>query len=269
MFRSHRRHASLARQLILLTALPLALAGTGYALFSKSLTLTADTAKPYYSSTQQLYASYTKTETANGSNTNYSLSMRVTNKGVTGVTAWQVKFDVPSGVGTVTCQNTVTCTKSGVTVTLVNKTANRNIAAGAATANFTITFTSATARYTLQNMYTSGTYATTYAAIAGLTVGYVRGTVTNVGATYTYPYTFTVTNNTAQTLGWRAVCTWTNNPTTKTVSPTVTFTAAAAQITFTYITSVPSLTNFVFTGTFTRNSSTWTISGCTVTGLAL
>jgi len=269
VFRSHRRHTGLMRQLMLLSVLPLALASTGYALFSQSLALNGDVAKPYYSSTQYLFAYYTKTETPNGSNTNYSLSMRVTNKGITGVTAWRVKFDVPSNVGSVTCQNTVTCTKSGSTVTLVNKTTNRNIAAGASTANFSITFTSATPRYTLQNVYTSGTYSTTYAAVTGLTVGYVRGTVTSNGSTYTYPYTFTVTNNTAQTLGWRAVCTWTNNPTTKTVSNTVTFTAATANITFTHITAVNSLSNFVFTGTFTRNSSTWTISGCTITGRAL
>lgn len=214
-------------------------------------------------------ATYTKTETANGSNTNYSLSMTVQNKGVTNVTAWQVKFDVPSNVTTVTCQSTVTCTKSGVTVTLKNGTGNATIAAGASTTAFTITFTSATARYVLQNVYVSGTYSTTYQTISGLTIGYVAGTRTRAGSTYTYPYTFTVTNNTAQTLGWKAVCTWSSNPTTKTVATTVSYTAATANITFTYKTSVTALNTFPFTGSFALNSSTWTISGCTITGKAL
>lgn len=254
---------------MLLTILPLALAGTGYALFTKSLTLNTDVVKPYYSSTQQLYATYTKTETANGSNTNYSLSMIVKNTGVTAVTAWQVKFDVPSNVATVTCQSTVTCTKSGVTVTLVNKAANGTIASGASTTAFSITFTSATAKYTLQNIYVSGTYSTTYATIAGLTVGYVAGTRTKSGSNYTYPYTFTVTNSTTQTLGWKAVCTWKSNPTTKVVDSTVTYTAATANVTFTYKTSIGSLSNFTFNGSFTLKSTTWTISGCTVTGIAL
>lgn len=216
-----------------------------------------------------MYATYSKTETANGSNTNYALSMTVKNTGVTAVTAWQVKFDVPSNVTTVTCQTTVTCTKSGVTVTLVNKSTNGTIASGASTATISITFTSATAKYTLQNIYVSGTYSTTYATIAGLSVAYAAGTRTRSGSNYTYPYTFTVTNNTAQALGWKAVCTWSSNPTTKVVDSTVTYTAATANVTFTYKTSISALSNFSFNGSFTLKSSTWSISGCTVTGIAL
>lgn len=269
MFRSRRRRTGVFRQLVSLTALPLAVSGTGYALFSESLTLNTTAQKPYYSSTQQLYATYTKTETANGSNTNYSLSVTIKNTGVTSVTAWQYKFDVPSNVTSVTCQSTVTCTKSGVTETVKNGTGNGTIAAGASTSAFTITFTSATAKYVLQNNYVSGTYSTTYATVAGLTVGYVAGTRTKSGSTYTYPYTFTVTNNTAQTLGWKAVCTWSSNPTTKTVDTTVSYTAATANITFTYKTSIAALTNFTFNGTFKRTSSTWKISACTITGIAV
>lgn len=269
MLRSHRRHTSLIRQLILLTALPLALAGTGYALFTKSLTWNTTTAKPYYSSTQYLYASYTKTETANGSNTNYSLSTTILNKGATSVTAWQYKFDVPSNVATVTCQSTVTCSKSGVTVTVVNGAGNGTIAAGASTSAFSITFTSATAKYVLQNNYVSGTFSTAYQTIAGLTISPVRGTPVKNGGNFNIPYTFTVTNNTAQSLSaWQAVCTWATQPISSTVDATVTFVSATANGTFTSKTAIGSLSSFVFNGTFVLKSQTWTISGCTIQGKA-
>lgn len=261
------RHTSLTRQLALLSILPLALTGTGYALFSQNLSIAADTAKPAYSSSQYLYVTYTKTETKNGNNTNYSFNpVTITNTGVTSVTAWQIKFNVPSNVTTVTCSSAVTCTKSGVTVTVVNKTANATIAAGA-TRTFTVSFTSATAKYTLQNVIVSGTLSTAYQTVAGLTVGFVRGTRTQNGSTYTYPYTFTVANASGQNLSaWQAQCTWTNNATTSTVSTNVNYTTAAARITFTSKTALNTGENIVFTGTFTKNSSTWTISACTVTG---
>lgn len=192
--------------------------------------------------------------------------MTITNKGVTSVTAWSIKFNVPTGVTTVTCSSTVTCTTSGVTVTVVNKAANGTIAAGAS-ATFTVSFTSATAKYTLQNVIVSGTLSNTYQTIAGLTVGFVKGTVTKNGSTYTYPYTFTVTNASGQNLSaWQALCSWSSNAASSTVDSTVNYTTAAARITFTSKTALNNTANIVFNGTFTKNSSTWTISSCTVQG---
>lgn len=192
--------------------------------------------------------------------------MTITNKGVTSVTAWSIKFNVPTGVTTVTCSSTVTCTRSGVTVTVVNKAANGTIAAGASV-TFTVSFTSSTAKYTLQNVIVSGTLSTTYQTIAGLTVGFVKGTVTKNGSTYTYPYTFTVTNASGQNLSaWQALCSWSSNATTSTVDSTVNYTTAAARITFTSKAALDSAANIVFNGTFTKNSSTWTISSCTIQG---
>lgn len=257
----------LVKQLVLLLALPLTLCGTGYALFSQQLSINTSTTKPLYSASQYIYATYTKTETPSGSNTNYSLSAIITNKGVTSVTAWQVKFDVPSNVATVTCSAAVTCTKSGVTVTVVNGAGNGTVAAGASTAAFTISFTSATAKYTLQNVYTSATLSTAYQNVAGLTVSSVKGTSTKAGRTWTHPYTFTVTNSSGQNLsGWQALCTWTSLATTSTISTNVNYVTSTARITFTSKTALNTGNNIVFTGRFTKNSSTWVVSSCTVQG---
>lgn len=268
VFRRSRRIGYI-RQLILLSALPLAIASTGYALFSRSLSIGSTTIKPAYSANQYLYLTYTKTETPSGSNTAYSLNpMTVTNKGVTSVTAWTVKFDVPADVTTVTCSTVVTCTKVGSTVTAVNKAANGTIAAGGST-TFTVSFTSATAKYTLQNVNISGTFSTAYTTIPGLTITTGTRTVTRAGSTYTYAYPFTVTNTSGQTLSaWQAVCTWTSRPTTTTVDTTVNYVTAASSITFSSKTALNNTASLTFNGTFVIRSSTWTVNTCTVQGRA-
>lgn len=268
MFRRTRR-TSYIRQLALLSAMPLALTGVGYALFSQNLNLAANTEKPAYTSSQYVYATYTKTETPSGSNTAYSFNpVTITNKGATSITAWQLKFDVPSNVATVTCASTVTCTKSGVTVTVKNGTGNGTIAAGAST-TFTMSFTSATAKYTLQNMVVSGTFSTTNQTIAGLSVALIKVSGTKAGATWTYKYTFTVTNATAQSLSaWQAACTWSSAATSSTVDTTVSFSSNASRINFMSKTALAATSNFTFNGTFTKNSSTWVVRNCTITGRA-
>ena len=263
------RNPSLIRQLLLLLVLPLTLSSTGYALFSQQLSLNTSTAKPLYSSSQYMYVAYTKAETPSGSNTNYSLGVTITNKGVTSVTAWQLKFSVPSDVTSVTCASSVTCTRSGTTVTVVNTASNGTLAAGASTATFAISFTSATAKYTLQDIYISGTYLASYQTITGLTVGFIKGTSSKKGQTYTYPYTFTITNSSGQNLSaWQAVCSWSSNPTTSTISNTVNYVTSAASITFTSISGLTDGSNIVFNGSFVINSSSWNITSCTVQGKA-
>lgn len=262
------RKTSYLMQLVLLSILPLALMGTGYALFAQSLQLNARSAKPLYNVSQNLYVTYTKSEAPSGNNTLYTLNpVTITNKGAVGVTAWQLKFDVPSDVASVTCASTVNCTKAGVTVTVTNGAANGTIAAGASTPAFTITFTSATARYVLQNIYTSGTYSTAFQTIAGLTVQPVAGTSTKSGANYKYPYTFTVTNSTGNNLSaWQAVCNWSAAPSTTTISTNVNYTTTASAITFTSKTALTNGANIQFTGSFVIKSASWSITGCSVQG---
>lgn len=263
------RHTGFAKQLILLLALPLAVSSTGYALFSQKLTLNNQTAKPLYNSSQYMYATYTKTESAQGANTLYTYNpTTITNKGVTGVTAWQLKFDVPADTSQLTCPTSVTCTRSVNTVTVVNGIGNGTLAAGGST-TFAFSFVSATAKYVLQNVYISGTYSSTYQTISGLTVSRVAGTSSKKGSTFTYPYTFTVTNSTGQNLSaWQAVCTWSALPTSSTIDTTVNYVTASANITFSSKTALNTGSNIVFNGSFVINSSTWTISTCTVQGRA-
>ena len=214
-------------------------------------------------------ATYTKTETPQGNNTLYTFNpTTIRNIGVTGVTAWQFKFDVPADTTQLTCPATVTCTRSVNTVTIVNGAGNGTVAAGANT-TFNFSFVSVTPRYVLQNVFISGTFASTYQTIPGLTINRAAGASTRKGSTYTFPYTFTVTNASGQNLSaWQAVCTWTNLPTTSTISTTVNYVTAAANITFSSKTSLSTGSNIVFTGSFTKNSATWVVSGCTVQGRA-
>lgn len=257
------------KQLALLSVVPLTITGTGYALFTQNLTLGTTAAKPAYSSSQQLYVTYTKTESPSGSTTNYSFNpVTIANKGAVSVTAWQLKYDVPADVTAVTCASTVTCTRSGVTVTVNNGTGNGTINAGANT-TFTMSFTSATAKYTLQNVIISGTYSTAYQTITGLTITPTKGTSTKNGSTYTYPYSFKVTNGSGTNLsGWQAVCNWSANPSTVTIDPTVNYTSTTTTITFTSITSLAAGSNITFNGRFVIKNSTWNITSCTIQGKA-
>ena len=261
------RHTSFVKQLALLMALPLAVSSTGYALFTQQLSINTQANKPLYSSSQSLRATYTKTEAPSGNTLLYTYNpMTVTNTGSVAVTAWQLKFDPPAGFSQLSCDATVTCTTSAGTVTVVNKAANGTINPGG-NIQFSFTYKSSTPNYTLQNIYVSGTLAPVFQTMAGLTVGFVKGTATKKGNTWTYPYTFTVTNSSGQNVSaWRAICTWNAPSTSSTVSTTVNYVTTASNITFTSKTALNTGSNIVFTGSFTSTSTTWTISTCSVQG---
>ena len=210
---------------------------------------------------------YNQSVTAQSSVWLYTISpMTVINKGVTSVTAWQVKFDVPAGSSAVTCPTSVTCTRAGNTVTIVNGGANGTIAAGA-TRTFSISFTAPANNSILQNIITSGTFSTTYQTLAGLTVSFMRGPSTFVSPRYFWPYTFTVTNATGQNLGgWRIRATWANANRVQSMDTTVTYTTTASQITILSTVPINNGTNFVFNATLGHTSSTWVLTGLTVQG---
>ena len=263
------RHSGYARQLLLILAIPLALSGTGYALFSQKLSVQTNSSKPSYSSTQSVFFTYAKTETPVGTTTQYTLnSMTISNRGITSITAWRLSFSVPVDVTLFACDSTVTCTQSGQTITVVNKAANGTLAPGAST-TFTASFTSSTSGYALQNIAVSGTVSTNYQNINGLTITINPRTVSKQGATYTYGYPFTVQNTSGQTVAaWQAVCSWSAIPTTSTISSTVSYTTNTSSITFTSKTSLTTNTSLDFTGTFTTKSASWVISNCTIQGKA-
>lgn len=261
------RHTSFIKQLALLLTLPLAVSSTGYALFTQQLSISTQATKPLYSSSQSLRATYTKTEAPSGNTLLHTYNpMTITNTGSGAVTAWQLKFDPPAGFSQLSCPATVTCTTSGATVTIVNRAANGTINPGG-NVQFSFTYKSSTPNYTLQNIYISGTLAPVYQTMAGLTVGFVKGTATKKGKTWTYPHTFTVTNSSGQNVSaWRAICTWNAQPATSTISTTVNYVTSASNITFTSKTALNTGSNIVFTGSFTSTSATWAISTCSVQG---
>lgn len=268
MSRASRRRTYL-RHIAMLVALPLVLMGTGFALFSRNLSISTTLTKPAYSSSQYIYMTYNRSVTAQSSVWLYTISpMTVINKGVTSVTAWQVKFDVPTGASAVTCPASVTCTRAGNTVTIVNGAGNGAIAAGASI-TFNISFTAPTNNSVLQNIITSGTLSTAFQNVAGLTVSPVAGTRTKKGKTYTYPYTFTVTNNSGQNLSaWQITATWSLTTTVASMSATVTYTTNATTLTITSTAAIANGANFVFNGSFSTTNATWTLTGVTIRGRA-
>ena len=115
--------ANLARQLLMLLAIPIAFTGVGYALFSQQLSLSGVTAKPLYSSSLGLNMTYVKTETLQAGKTLYSLNpVTIVNRGTAAVTDWQLRFTAPTDISQLTCPTSVTCTQSAGVVTVKSGT---------------------------------------------------------------------------------------------------------------------------------------------------
>lgn len=240
--------------------MPVFMMSTAYALFSQQLSIDATGASVSYVSNQYMTMTYTKIASLAGSTWTYSMNpVTIKNNGVTSVTAWQTTFTVPADAPTPTCSAAVVCTRSGTTVTVKNGAGNGTIASGG-TVTFTMSFTTTTAAYTLQNVTISGTFATTFQTITGLTVTITAGTSTKKGATWTWKPTITVTNNSGQALsGWQVVVTpWsTAYAVTSTMPAGISFTASATQLTFTSTNALASGASYQFIPTITTNTASW------------
>lgn len=231
-----------------------------YALFSQDLSVNATPSIPLYVSSQYLLFTYTKTVTTVGSLKNYSIPITVRNNGPTSVTAWQIKFDLPSDFTNRTCPGTVTCTMASTTLTIVNGSGNGTIASGA-TRTFTISFRTATADYTLQNVYVSGTYIAGFQTISGLTVSVSQGTRTRVGSVYQWPVTFTVTNSSAFTLSaWQITVPWTTARSVVSMPAGVSYTTNSTQLLITSTQPIDPGDTYIFTPTLGSTSQNWTVT---------
>lgn len=264
------RHRTYLKHVAMLVAVPLVLTGTGFALFSQKLSINTTVAKPLYNSQQFIYMTYAKTVTAQSSVWLYSISpMTITNKGVTSITAWQVKFDVPTGASTVTCPATVTCTRAGNTVTINNGGANGTIAAGAST-TFNISFTAPANNSILQNIITTGTFSTAFQNVAGLTASFTRGTRTKQGLWYNWPYNFSVVNASGQNLSaWRITATWSSTKNrVNSMQNTVTFTTNATTLTINSISAINNGVTFNFTSSLGSTNINWVLTGLVIQGRA-
>lgn len=256
------------RYIATLSIMPILMVSVGYSLFSQDLTINTTGSIVSYISNQYMTVTYTKTATlATGLYTYKLTPMVIKNNGVTGVTAWQVSFTVPADMSAMVCPSTTTaaCTQVGTTVTIKNGTGNATIAKGATRSITNFSFKSAVAAYTPQDVVISGTFATTYTAIAGLTVVATAGTRSGS----VFPLTVTVSNNSGQPIsGWKVTV-----PTTKTCTSTVvtgvTYTCTNKLLTYTGgAISIDDGAEYQFSTSVTTSMTSWVTSGAAVTGRA-
>jgi hypothetical protein len=251
-----------------LLAIPLAITSVGYALFTQNLSINTSTIKPAYSSSQGLRVTYSRSVAPAGQNFTHTLNpITISNLGGTGVTAWQFVFTLPAGYSNLSCTN-ATCTPSGNVITMVNSGSNGTINPGGSV-TVSMSFRTSLQRYTLQNVSISGTLVLTYQTISGLTVSRTVGARTKSGQWYRWPYTFTVTNNTGQTLrAWRITATpWAPATNRVNLMPAgVTFVSGASSLVMTRVATFNTGTNYVFTTNLESTDINWALTAYPVEG---
>ena len=258
------RHRPLLRQLSLLLVLPVVVMSGSFALFNQQLSVNATGASVAYVSNQYTTVTYTKTMTGTGPYTYTFSPMIIKNSGVTSITAWQVTFDLPPSMTSLTCPGTVVCSQNATTVTIKNGAGNGTITSGATT-SFNFSFVSTAANYTLQNVNISATFATTYQTIAGLTVVATAGKKTGGK----YPLTVTITNNSGQSIsGWQVTVPVASSC-TSTVTTGVTYSCTATVLTYTGAAiAIANGAQYQFATSVTYSSNNWVTTGAAVMGKA-
>ena len=255
-------------RLALLLAIPLALTSVGYALFSQNLAIGTSTTKPSYTSSQGLRVTYSRSVAPAGQNFTHTLNpITISNLGGTAVTAWQFVFTLPAGYSNLSCTN-ATCTANGNIITMVNTGTNGTINPGGSI-TVSMSFRTSLQTYTLQDVSISGTLALTYQTISGLTVTRTVGARTKSGQWFRWPYTFTITNNSGQTLqAWRITATpWAPATNRVNLMPAgVTFVSGASSLVMSRTASFPSGTNYQFTTNLESTNINWALTTYPVEG---
>lgn len=263
----NRRQLILPRLALLLT-IPLALTGVGYALFSQNLSIGTSTTKPSYSSSQGLRVTYSRSVAPAGQNWTHTLNpITITNLGGTAVTAWQFVFTLPAGYSNLACTN-ATCTANGQIITMVNSGTNGTINPGGSV-TVSLTYRTSLQQYTLEDVSISGTLALTFQTMAGLTVSRTVGARTKSGQWYRWPYTFTVTNATGQTLrAWRITGTPWNTTTNRvnSITATVNYVSGASSLVMDRTATFTTGTNYVFTANLESTDINWALTAYPVQG---
>jgi hypothetical protein len=132
-----------------------------------------------------------------------------------------------------------------------------------------LSFRTSLTQYTLQDVNISGTYAPVYQTMSGLTVSRSVGARTKSGSWYRWPYTFTITNNTGQTLqGWRITATPWNTTTNRvnSITATVNYVSGASSLTMTRSGTFTTGTNYVFTANLESTDINWALTAYPVEG---
>lgn len=261
-----RRHHPLLRSIVLLMIVPLCMVGGTFALFSQNLSTNATTSSVAYVSNQSLMMTYTKTQSGTTPFT-YTIAMTLKNNFTSNTTVWQVDLTVPADASTITCPATVTCTLTGTKLTVLSNT-NGAITRNGGTLAVSFSFKTATTAYTFQSVNTYANYAASYATIAGLTVNTSVGARTGASGAYTWPVTFTITNNSAKPLiAWRVVMApWASTYVVSGLPTGVTSTGTTTR-TFTGANEIGKGMVYQFTWSAnTKTNGTWAITSATITG---
>lgn len=254
----------------MIIGIPLVLMSTGYALYSQRLNVEGSVTKPAYSMGQKMLFTYTSVVTQSGSKWNYTINGTMRNNGTTSTESWSLKYDLPAGTSTPACTS-VTCTMSGVTVTVASQVANNAIAPGG-TAAFTMTFSLTTPTYQLANIVTAAVLPVQYAAYTGLTATMTRtSTPAKVGGKWTSDYSFTVKNTTAQPLVWKISATpWvsaSNTVVATGTSTTMNYSSLASELQITSKSALPVMTGtLTFTMRLTGPNNTWALTAVPIVG---
>ncbi len=240
----------------------------GYALYSQNLSINTSVIKPAYSSSQGLRVTYNRSVAPAGSSWTHTLNpITITNNGGTAVTAWQFVFTLPSGFTNLVCTS-ATCTPSGQVITMVNSGTNGTINPGASI-TVSLTYRTTLQQYTLQNVNISGTLALTFQTMSGLTVSRTVGAQTKSGQWFRWPYTFTVTNNSGQTIrAWRITGTpWnTTSNRVNSITATVNYISGASALTMDRTSTMATGTNYVFSANLESTDQNWALTAYPVQG---
>lgn len=240
----------------------------GYALYSQNLSINTSVTKPAYSSSQGLRVTYSRSVASAGSVWSHTLNpITITNNGGTAVTAWQFVFTLPSGFTNLVCTG-ATCTQNGQVITMVNSGTNGTINPGASV-TVSLTYRTSLQQYTLQDVSISGTLALTFQTVSGLTVSRTVGARVKSGQWYRWPYTFTVTNNSGQTIrAWRIVGTPWNATTNRvnSMTATVNYISGASALTMDRTSNMNTGTNYVFSTNLESTDINWALTAYPIQG---
>ncbi len=205
--------------------------GTGYALFSEQLSINTLVQNVAYSQSDDLFFQYSWSTTQQGGNWLYSYNPAlVENNGTTAVNDWSVVVSIPSDASSLTCQATVSCSRSGTTLTIIPQLSIATIAAGSSV-NFTFSYVTSNPKYTLDNVSVSASPNPTFQTLSGLTVSVSQGARQKSGNLFNWPFTFTVTNNSAQPLrAWRISTNWATGNRVVSMPANINYITTASQL---------------------------------------
>ena len=243
--------------------------GTGYALFTQDLSIQSTARNVSYAASDDLFFTYNKTVFGQGGDWLYSIDpATIENNGSSSVQSWQLQVTLPSGTTNLVCDASVSCNLSGTALSITPLPALATINASSQI-TFAFSFEAPGADYSLEDIILGSQAPATFQQITGLSTTSSRGTRTKGGTGFHWPFTFTITNNSGQSLNaWRVSIDWTTANFIQSMPTNVNYTTSSNQL---IITSTQPLSNgnsFQFTPELgTSQGGNWDITGMVTEGL--